>query len=188
MLYRSWVVVSSCLAGCLGPFDDNLLQYILESTCQPVPYEHTEAEGRLSIALAKKYTLEELCHQSSDGYNALFYAERVAREIEDRWPVNAPDGLGIWVQLRGVMRAQLQARAGEFQGTLCELAALMGSVRSALGGQSLPALDEQLWVRASLVRQQWLRMGWHFTTNDRHGQTSEVVSWHFQAARQGRGA
>ena len=155
MQYRSWVVVPSCLTGCLGRFDDNLLQYILESTCRPVPYEHTEAEGRLSIALAKKYTLEELCHQSSDGYDALFYAERVAHEIEDRWPVNAPDGLGIWVQLRDVMRERLQACAREFQGTLCELAALTESVRLALGGQSLPALDEQLWRRASVVRQQW---------------------------------
>ncbi|CAE7601361.1 unnamed protein product [Symbiodinium natans] len=174
-------------AGCFGPFDDNLLQYILESTCNSDPYEHTEAEGRLSIALAKKYTLEELCHQSFDGYSAIFYAERVAREIEDRWPVNAPEGFGIWVQLRDVVREQLQVCAGGFQGTLCELAALAGSVRMALGGQSLPAFDEQLWVRASVVRQQWLSMGWRFTRRDLHGQTSEVVSWHFQAARQGHG-
>ena len=61
-----------CWGGCLGPFNDNLLQYIIEPTAQRHMGDKAEAEGRLCIFLAERLSLEELCHQNQDGCNALF--------------------------------------------------------------------------------------------------------------------
>jgi len=59
-----------------------------------------------------------------------------------------------------------------------------------LGGEadsldSLPAFEEQMWQQAAVVRQQWLRMGWHFTYWTANQQISEVLNWHVQQVGQG---
>ena len=85
--------------GCLGPFNDNLLQYIIEPTDFRHRTDKGEAEGRLCIFLAERLSLEELCHQNQDGWNALFYAEDFA-EVAG----------GLWIQVRDVIRDQMEAK------------------------------------------------------------------------------
>ncbi|CAE7403855.1 unnamed protein product [Symbiodinium sp. CCMP2592] len=66
-----------CWAGSIPPFEDNLLQYILEPNCSEHPRHREDkdsAQGRLCIAVAERLTLEELCYQNSDGRSALNYA------------------------------------------------------------------------------------------------------------------
>ena len=72
-----------CWAGCIGPFSDNLLQYIIEPANHIAALDGKEdAEGRLCISLARRFSLEELCHQNQDGRNALSYAEEFAEHYE----------------------------------------------------------------------------------------------------------
>ena len=117
-----------CWGGCLGPFNDNLLQYIIEPTAQRHMGDKEEAEGRLCIFLAERLSLEDLCHQNQDGWNALFYAEDFA-EVAGR---NHHGGL--WIQVRDVIREQMEAKVREFQGSLHQLVELTESVRAGLGG------------------------------------------------------
>eukprot|EP00913_Durusdinium_trenchii_P001004 g925.t1 len=176
-------------AGHFGRFDDNLLQYILESAFSPnniINLSECSNEGGLCLALARRLRLEELCHQNVDGKNALYYAERIAiiADTARAYPVFRE--LGVWIQLRDMIRVQMEAHVIEFQGSLLELAALTGSVRAALEGNSLPAFDQQLWQRAAVLRLEWLRSGWRFARFHIDGQISEVISWHFHAVRPSR--
>ncbi len=173
-----------CWGGCLGPFNDNLLQYILEPTAPQHVGDKEEAEGRLCLFLAERLSLEELCHQNQDGRNALFYAEDFADVAGRKY-----DG-GLWIQVRDVIHEQMEAKVREWQGSLHQLVELTQSVRAGLGGDadsldSLPAFEEQMWQQAAVIRQRWLRMGWRFTHGTANQQISEVLNWHFQQVGQG---
>ena len=117
-----------CWGGCLGSFNDNLLQYIIEPTALRHMTDKEEAEGRLCIFLAERLSLEELCHQNQDRRNALSYAEEFA-DVAGR---NYHGGL--WIQVRDVIKQQMEAKVREFQGSLHQLVELTGSVRAGLGG------------------------------------------------------
>ena len=117
-----------CWGGCLGPFNDNLLQYIIEPTEWQHMGDKEEAEGRLCVFLAERLSLEELCHQNQDRRNALSYAE----EFADGAGRNHHGGL--WIQVRDVIQQQMEAKVREFQGSLHQLVELTRSVRAGLGG------------------------------------------------------
>ncbi|CAE7837460.1 LI818 [Symbiodinium sp. CCMP2592] len=164
-----------CWAGCIGPFNDNLLQYILEPADRGVAIDAGKAvaEGRLCIFLARNLSLEELCHQNQDRRNALSYAEDFAEHYE-AVPMLAGRG-DVWIAVRDVIRT-------EMEGDLLQLAELARSARAGLGGRvDLPAFDDEIWRRAATVREEWLRMGWRFLEGTECAQISEVLSWHLQA-------
>ena len=120
-------------ASCGG----NLLQYILESTCRPFPFDHTEAEGFLCLALAERYTLEEFFHQTAASCITLGYAKDITDRITARRESGGYLGesdLRVWFEVDTKIREQMQSRARDFQGSLLEFAALTGSVRAALRG------------------------------------------------------
>ena len=118
-----------CWGGCLGPFNDNLLQYIIEPTAPQHLGDKEEAEGRLCVFLAERLSLEELCHQNQDGWNALSYAE----DFADLAAARNYHG-GLWIQVRDAIREQMEAKVREFQGSLHQLVELTESVRAGLGG------------------------------------------------------
>ena len=125
--------------GChgFGHFGDNLLQYILESTCCPVVFYETEAEGFLCLALAERYTLEEFFHKTTAGCISLGYAKDITEMITARREAGGYLGesdLRVWFEVDTKIREQMQSRARDFQGSLLEFAALTGSVRAALRG------------------------------------------------------
>ncbi|CAE7368711.1 unnamed protein product [Symbiodinium sp. CCMP2456] len=174
--------------GChgFGRFGDNLLQYILESTCHPLVIEQTEAEGFLCLALAERYTLEDFFHQTAAGCISLEYAEAITDRITARMESGGYLGdsdLRVWFEVSTKIKEQMQSRVGEFKGSLLDFAALTRSVRAALRGQSLPAFDRELWQRAAVVRLEWMRMGWRFTRQTVDEQILEVVSWHLAQTR-----
>ena len=118
-----------CWGGCLGPFNDNLLQYIIEPTAGEHFSDKEEAEGRLCVFLAERLSLEELCHQNQDGCTALFYAE----DFADLAAATNYHG-GLWTQVHDAIREQMEAKVREFQGSLHQLVELTQSVRAGLGG------------------------------------------------------
>ena len=118
-----------CWGGCLGPFNGTLLQYIIEPTASQHLDDLGEAEARLCIFLAERLSLEELCHQNQDGWNALFYAEDFADVAAQR---NHHGGL--WTQVHDAILEQMEAKVREFQGSLHQLVELTESVRAGLGG------------------------------------------------------
>lgn len=118
-----------CWRSCFGPFNDNLMQHVLEPAAVIRYYHDKEgAEGRLCIFLAERLSLEELCHQNQERRNALFYAEEFVEGAGGRHPD------GLWIQVRDVIRQQMEAKVREFQGSLHELVELTRSVREGLGG------------------------------------------------------
>ncbi len=118
-----------CWSGCLGPFNDNLLQYTLEPATVHFYDEKEEAEGLLCMFLAERLSLAELCHQNQDRRNALSYAE----EFADGAGGNHPGGLGI--KVREVIKQQMEVKVRELQGSgLHQLVELTRSVRAGLGG------------------------------------------------------
>ena len=122
-------------ASCLGPFNDNLLQYIIEPATDLVARDgKEEAEGRLCICLAHRFSLEELCHRNQDGRNALSYAEEFAGHFEGRRAFLFPEDGAIWIQVRDVIKQEMETHARAFQGNLLALVELTRSVRAGLGG------------------------------------------------------
>ena len=99
-----------CWAGCIGPFNDNLLQYIIEPANDIAAMDGKDgAQGRLCIFLARRFSLEELCHQNSDGRNALSYAEEFAEHYEHgRVPVRGRPELrvDVWIEA-GLLNSNL---------------------------------------------------------------------------------
>ena len=130
-----------CWAGCLGPFNDNLLQHIIEPATIGAAMDGKDAaKGRLCIYLAQKLRVEELCHRNQDGRSALSYAEEFAEHFESRpfqwrppWMLQRPDQ-AVWIQVRDVIRQEMEARVRAFQGDLPALVELTRSVRAGLDG------------------------------------------------------
>ena len=118
-----------CWGGSSGPFNGTLLQYIIEPTAWPQMDDKEEAEGRLCVFLAERLSLEELCHQNQDGWNALSYAE----DFADLAAARNYHG-GLWTQVHDAIREQMEAKVREFQGSLHQLVELTESVRAGLGG------------------------------------------------------
>eukprot|EP00435_Cladocopium_sp_Y103_P018931 s1934_g4.t1 len=165
-----------CWAGHSDFYQDNLLQHIIAPVAaQPVDWDPQEggAKARLCRFLAERFSLEELCHQNKDFKNALWY---VLQYCENG--LFLPDPL--WIRVRDVIRERMQAQVREFQGSLLALVELARSVRASsacgivLMGY-LPAFEEQMWQRASIIRGEWLRMGWRFARRGRNAQVSEAV-------------
>lgn len=174
-----------CWAGHWGPFNDNLLQHIIAPVAaKPVDWNPRDgAKARLCRFLAKRFSLEELCYQNRDFKNALWY---VLQYCENS-PFQADP---LWVRVRDVIRERMQRQVREFQGSLLALVDLARSVRASFGGgidalEALPAFEEQMWQRAAIIREEWLRMGWTFAQDSANGQVSEVLDWHFRAVGQG---
>lgn len=174
-----------CWAGHWGPFDDNLMQHIMAPLAAvPGDWEPEDgAKAELCIFLAERFSLEELCHQATDGQIAFSHAEEFC--FFGAWTANTP-----WIKVRDVIRERMQTQVREFQGSLLALVELARSVRASFGGdidalESLPAFEEQMWQRAAIIRQEWLRMGWTFAQDSASGQVSEVLDWHFRAVGQG---
>ena len=117
-----------CWAGCWGPFNDNLLQHIMAPLAAvPGDWEPEEsAKARLCMFLAERFSLEELCHRSTDGEIALGHAEVFC---ECPWAADTP-----WIEVRDVIRERMQTQVREFQGSLLALVELARSVRESLGG------------------------------------------------------
>ncbi|CAE7497726.1 FCPE [Symbiodinium sp. CCMP2456] len=181
-----------CWAGCIGPFSDNLLQHIIEPANRAAAMDGKEdAEGRLCILLARRFSLEELCHQNQDGRNALSYAEEFADHCADGGgPMVEDRNADVWIEVRDVIREEMEARTRAFQGDLLKLVELARRARAGLGGEadsldSLPAFDEEIWRRSAALRDEWWRMGWRFRADTRGSQITEVLNWHLQAVGRG---
>ena len=115
-----------CWAGRVGPFNDNLLQHVLEPT--PPGFDSKEdAEGRLCIFLAERFSLEELCHLNEDGRIALWYAD-----LYMEWPGRHQDG--PWIEVPRVIKQQMEEKVRHFQGSLLELVELARRARTGLFG------------------------------------------------------
>ena len=114
-----------CWAGLLGPYNDNLLLYILAPMDSAMHwYDEAEAKGRLCIFLAEKFSLEELCREDVRGRNALSYAESIHDRVE----------IDVWVQLHRVIAQRMVPCVREFQGSLPKLIDLAKDVHYGLQG------------------------------------------------------
>ena len=129
-----------CWAGHLGPFNDSLLQYVLEPAPGLEP-KH-DREGELCIFLAERFSLEELCHQNEDGRIALSYAHALEDALWRRfrpqawwWPLRPPprDG-GVWMEVLHVIKEQMGEKVRHFEGSLLELMELARRARAGWGG------------------------------------------------------
>ena len=120
-----------CWGGYAKDRRQNLLQHILAHPRGGYPDRAREPESRLCVELAKRFSLEELCHEDERGYNALYYAVNVFFHPERI--VGAPDPLPA--AFADAMKQQMEVRVRTFQGSLFELAAFTGSVRAALQGE-----------------------------------------------------
>ena len=121
-----------CWAGRLGPFNDSLLQYVLEPANAPDPKR--DAEGELCIFLAEKFSLEELCHLNEDGKVALDYAEEYAGWQTRISPRPPPQDQGLWSEVPRVIKQQMEEKVRCFEGSLIELMELARRVLAGLGG------------------------------------------------------
>eukprot|EP00435_Cladocopium_sp_Y103_P014836 s1934_g3.t1 len=175
-----------CWAGHSDFYQDNLLQHIIAPVAaQPVDWDPQEAgaKARLCRFLAERFSLEELCYQNKDFKNALWYVVHCCENS----PFQADP---LWVRVRDEIQERMQAQVRQFQGSLLALVELAQSVRasSACGidpMDDLPAFEEQMWQRASIIRGEWLRMGWRFAGQGANAQVSEVLTWHYQAVGAG---
>ena len=123
-----------CWAGCLGPFNDNLLQYTIEPASHVAAMDGKDAaQGRLCIYLAQRLDVEELCHRNQDGRSALSYAEEFAEHFESG-PFRRDPDQAVWIQVRDVIRQEMEAHVRAFQGDLLALVDLTRSVRAGLCG------------------------------------------------------
>ncbi|CAE7558678.1 unnamed protein product [Symbiodinium natans] len=87
-----------CWAGHMPPFNDNLLQYILEPTDWQHIRDKDKDQARICILVAERLTLEELCHLNDDGRSALSYAV----EFAEKSVVES-----CWMQVRDVIKRQM---------------------------------------------------------------------------------
>ena len=115
-----------CWAGHLSPFNDSLLQHVLEPN--PKAWNPREdAEGELCMFLAHKLSLQELCHLNEDGKVALSYAE----EYLERHGRHQD---GPWIEVPRVIKQQMEEKVRHFEGSLIELMELARLVRAGLRG------------------------------------------------------
>ena len=118
-----------CWAGLLGPYNDNLLLYILAPMDSAMHWyddleDEQEAKGKLCIFLAEKFRLEELCREDVQGRNALSYAESIHDRVE----------IDVWVQLHRVIAQRMVPCVRGFQGSLPKLIDLAKDVHYGLRG------------------------------------------------------
>eukprot|EP00438_Fugacium_kawagutii_P011391 Skav218998 [mRNA] locus=scaffold169:358764:359561:+ [translate_table: standard] len=125
-----------CWGGYARRSRDNLLQYILEEiTLEPImDHDKTEAERKLCLELATRFSLQELCYQNEHGQNALYYAVKFVAALQESPWDQVRDEAPAWMEVRDTIRQQMELRVREFQGNLMELVALTASVRDALAG------------------------------------------------------
>ena len=118
-------------AGLLGPFNENLLQYIIEPiAAQPMDWDdEEEAKGRLCVFLAERFSVEELCRENEKGKNVLYHASNL-RDFPGFRGVYG----NIWIQVHRVIAQQMVPRVREFQGSLRKLIDLADSVHYGLHG------------------------------------------------------
>ena len=124
-----------CWAGLLGPYNDNLLLYVLAPLAAGAPawYDDEEAKGRLCIFLAERFSLEELCREDERGKNALSYAEMIHH---DRWS-EGNVGRTVWIQVHRVIAQRMVQCVREFQGSLPQLIKLAQDLHYGLRGDLL---------------------------------------------------
>eukprot|EP00438_Fugacium_kawagutii_P017577 Skav222240 [mRNA] locus=scaffold3059:158577:160385:- [translate_table: standard] len=161
---------SWCWGGYVKRLMDNLLQYILEVRSVSeghlliVDHQKTEAERKLCLELARRFSLEELCYQNEHRQNALYYAVKFVDALQESPWHHVGDGAPAWIEVGDTIRQQMELRVREFQGSLMELVALTASVLDALEGKSLPAklminFDSEQRRSASSRELAFLRLG-----------------------------
>ena len=124
-----------CWAGLAGPYNDTLLQHIIEPISATLLdwNDEEEAKGRLCIFLAERLSLEELCHENERGENVLYHANNL-RDVFQRPAYRGADGTYIWIQVHRVIVERMAACVSEFQGNLAKLIDLAQSVHYGLQG------------------------------------------------------
>ena len=122
--------------GLLGPYNDNLLQYIIEPmAAQQMGFnwnDEEEAKGRLCTFLAQRFSLEEFCRENEKGENVLdhsCYLRDCQRGAHGK----------IWIRVCRVIARRMVPCVREFQGSLLKLIDLADSVHWGLRG-NLPLL------------------------------------------------
>ena len=117
--------------GLLGPYNDNLLQYIIEPiAAQQMGFnwnDEEEAKGRLFIFLAQRFSLEEFCRENEKGENVLdhsCYLRDCQRGAHGK----------IWIRVCHVIAQRMVPCVREFQGSLLKLIDLADSVHWGLRG------------------------------------------------------
>ena len=111
-----------CWVGPFGPYNDNLLQYIIEPiAAQPIDgdeEEEEEAKGRLCEFLAERFSLEELCRENEKGENVLYHAS-ILRDFFFQFQREPHQN--IWIRVCRVMAQRMVQCVREFQGSLPKL-------------------------------------------------------------------
>ena len=129
-----------CWDGPFGPYNDNLLQYILVPLAAETTYwryergDTKEAKGRLCIFLAERFSLEELCREDEQGKTVFFYAEIFREHFQRSGDRAVPAGARIWNQVCHVIAQRMVLSVREFQGSLPKLIGLAQSVHYGLQG------------------------------------------------------
>ena len=118
-------------ASLLGPYNDNLLQYILA----PLAARPMEWIGEGNSSKTERFSLEELCREDEEGENAFSHAGC----LRDFFDGRREDGGDLWIQLYSEMARLLVPHVREFQGSLPKLIDLAQSVQYGLDG-NLPLL------------------------------------------------
>eukprot|EP00438_Fugacium_kawagutii_P011392 Skav218999 [mRNA] locus=scaffold169:368085:368840:+ [translate_table: standard] len=127
-----------CWDGHAGSSMDNLLQYILkEIPLEPMNPEKIEAERKLCLELAKRFSLQDLCYQNRYRRTALYYADFFVGELQKgRWRVT-DETVAAWMEVGDTIKQQMEVRVREFEGKLMELVFLKASVQDDLGKGAL---------------------------------------------------
>ena len=122
-----------CWAGPLGPYNDNLLQYIIEPiAAQPMYWhdgEEEEAIGRLCEFLAKRFSLEELFRENEKGEHVIYHVSN----LRDFF-CNREEYWNIWIQVHRVILYRIVPCVRDFQGSLPQLIKLAQNVHYGLQG------------------------------------------------------
>ena len=120
-----------CWACPFGPYNDNLLQYIIGPVSAPQRNRfNEEANGKLCILLAERFSLEELCREDEHGLTALDHACRIHDYFGDR----AGGWNSIWIEFHRVVAQRMVPCVREFQGSLPKLIDLSKCVDYGLQG------------------------------------------------------
>ncbi|CAK9003641.1 unnamed protein product [Durusdinium trenchii] len=142
-----------CWAGAWWPHGDNLLQYILDPVFCWV--RRTDVAGKLCLALAEKFRLDEFCHLNDNGFCALNYTEGLVEQAK-RMGEGEEE---LWLQVREAIKFNMIQRFLEHPGPLKRLGEITDQLWSkSYGGthvaEVLRAFEEDL--RQRIYREQSL--------------------------------
>ena len=121
-----------CWAGIAGPYNDNLLQYIIAPiSALPMDWDdEEETKGRLCICLAERFSLEELCREDERGINVFYHANKLRDFFQRPGRVSGV----IWIEFHSVIVERMVQCVREFQGSLREMIELVQRVHYGLEG------------------------------------------------------